>query len=1143
MFHDFGLVIMHNLRLTILFKDFHVKATIIFVVLSLCSVQLFAKESFVNFDFIDGKIENGFTNWDYSDMGENPCDVYNGKAQSKLCGPNGMKIYPYYNNYNNHHMGWARYGYIDASDKMAISGSSLKVQSTGGATSGPNDTVLYSGVVAKSKSEAEQYLSSHSFDNLTGPNTYPGDISLYFKTKTKNTRFSQFQGKNRFSLWILMPYRSVNIGTYRESKRGRPDQRVSWYPFINSASGAHYYHHSSNIPMGGWTKIQFDAHPTHNNAGSKNPYSAFSAGGYEFPGNDTKYFDNIVTFSIAAKAMKNQPMMSEYYIDELELDYVAYENEETINNIGVGFDPVSKQFDISFEDKYRCSKCDAVYEVRYSFSPITNANFQNAFKPSHILNFERSKNSLDGILYKPSPGYNLLWGALDLQQEHRAQLLPKTKIYFAVKDISKRSEIYQQRIDFETVDVPGLGNIRKMDLIKTIDYEIIIPPYPLKFETKELFDRTVGKPLQQTISAFGGTGPYKFTATNLPRGLTLSESGVLAGTPENKETTEILITVADQNENRINQPFKLNVFTLKDFDVEQCGLLVDFKFSKEKSTIADPRFQTIFHDSYTKFNDVGTTISAGSNKDYDYQGVKGTGFQLMPGDKVRTTWKNNSSNPLSFSPRISFIKQARYNDSDKDSWFTSSNIKIDPKQAMTSVLTIKEETNSSFINVNVNKANHKTLILDKIELVESSRPKKDICSLAPPPSYSYTIVDFKDSVEKTITGLAGLQELIKDENSIFELNGLNTGSLNLGQNFQGVQGDGFELIAGDQLTVTWGNNSNEKLTFSPLLSLTSHQAINDITEDWYQLGTTSIEPNGTNTSIFTITSNLAGNVNVINVSNNLNKYEQLILDKIELISTRNLIGLGEKQEIKGIISERLYEVFDVNISDKEIYYATESYLPEGLALSSDGTLEGIPEETGVFEITIQLKSDESLLVSKAYTIEILEADTKCELLVDFAGPNDEHIINTELFHSVIHDIYTGPSIVGFTTLIGAHRDYNYQGILGSFGPTSPRNKVRGVWFNNSNQNITFTPRISFTDQDRIDLSGIDNKWSFMDTVTIEPYSFATSSFKTESYIGNIYEVININVNYTNRNVLILDRIEYVDTSTSDNQVCEESTSS
>ena len=73
---------------------------------------------FMSFDFQNGELERGFDDWYYSDKGEDPCDVYAGETRSKLCGPNNSKAYLYYNSYNNDHMGWLRYGYIEGSKEF-----------------------------------------------------------------------------------------------------------------------------------------------------------------------------------------------------------------------------------------------------------------------------------------------------------------------------------------------------------------------------------------------------------------------------------------------------------------------------------------------------------------------------------------------------------------------------------------------------------------------------------------------------------------------------------------------------------------------------------------------------------------------------------------------------------------------------------------------------------------------------------------------------------------------------------------------------------------------------------------------------------------------------------------------------------------
>jgi hypothetical protein len=60
----------------------------------------------------------------------------------------------------------------------------------------------------------------------------------------------------------------------------------------------------------------------------------------------------------------------------------------------------------------------------------------------------------------------------------------------------------------------------------------------------------------------------------------------------------------------------------------------------------------------------------------------------------------------------------------------------------------------------------------------------------------------------------------------------------------------------------------------------------------------------------------------------------------------------------------------------------------------------------------------------------------------------------------------------------------------------------------------------------------------METLTIPPREFMVSNFNLEKYLGASYDGININVNYSNNNILILDRIEYVSSDLHQSSVCE-----
>lgn len=678
---------------------------------------------FMSFDFEDNKVENGFGNWSYSDIGDNECDVYAGINQSKLCNDDGSKFFPYYNPHNNSHIGWTRYGFFDSESSFKIENQSLKVTLTGGAYGGIDGIPQFSGLPIKSKS---QYEASIDDPALFAIDPLPGDAYFYFKTKDSYTPISNLKNKNRLTLWVLMPPKYVEFDDYNMAKLSRPNTTFSFYPFIDSSVGGHYYHHASNIAMGGWTKIQFDAHPTHHNAGANNPFSSFSEGGDHYPEQGADYFENMVTFALRASFTRDQLSPFEFFIDEVTTFFSPYENEETINNLAVGYSPYSKRFDVSFEDKYRCIECDAEYELRYSFSPIDNGNYEQAHLPAYVVNFNREHNNELGRVIKSNAGYNQNWAAFDLQVEHQAMLTEGKTIFIAVKDKSVRSDIEQQPADFELVDVPGVGEIRKMDLIKTIDYQIFTPTFPLEFITTELNQGIVGLPFKQQIEVFGSQPPYTFSSTDLPAGLSLSEDGLLSGLPITPGVYNIELQVQSENDSTISKQVVLEVNVMTDFDTLQCGVVVDFGNSLENSLIIDDRFSSVITDVYTDFLEKGTGITIGERGVYNYQGVLvKEPFDLIAGDTIRLVWYNNSESEIIFTPKVSLNDVDRV--SDDSLWHNASEVKIKPYQYGISEYTLDDNMTAEVINVNNNFDNNSTLIMDRIELIQNEKSILDIC--------------------------------------------------------------------------------------------------------------------------------------------------------------------------------------------------------------------------------------------------------------------------------------------------------------------------------------------------------------------------------------------------------------------------------
>ena len=139
------------------------------------------------------------------------------------------------------------------------------------------------------------------------------------------------------------------------------------------------------------------------------------------------------------------------------------------------------------------------------------------------------------------------------------------------------------------------------------------------------------------------------------------------------------------------------------------------------------------------------------------------------------------------------------------------------------------------------------------------------------------------------------------------------------------------------------------------------------------------------------------------------------------------------------------------------------------------------------------------------------------------------------FKSVIKDKYTGLYLNGITNTIASSGAYNYQGVAGGSYQLSQGNKIRLVWFNNSDQRKYFNPKISLTSVERYSNETAE-QWQQLNATTIAPHSYGLAEY---IYTGDprVYNSININVNYDHNKQLILNEIQLVQSSLSNSSVC------
>jgi hypothetical protein len=155
--------------------------------------------------------------------------------------------------------------------------------------------------------------------------------------------------------------------------------------------------------------------------------------------------------------------------------------------------------------------------------------------------------------------------------------------------------------------------------------------------------------------------------------------------------------------------------------------------------------------------------------------------------------------------------------------------------------------------------------------------------------------------------------------------------------------------------------------------------------------------------------------------------------------------------------------------------------------------------------------------------------TSSKILVDFGKDATSNSFGLPGWSTVLRDNYTenrnvGPG--GMTIVIGSNPTYNYQGLKGSSRAFVAGEKIVVTWYNNSSTKAIFTPGVSFTDANRryVDPSGA---WYEMSSVAIAPFSSAKSEYSFSSRTAGSFSLVNVNINYSNNQAVICDKIELV----------------
>lgn len=193
------------------------------------------------------------------------------------------------------------------------------------------------------------------------------DHTFYIDSSASRTLIEEAHGANRFRIWLKLPVgfshapdNNLHWGTYTRDPR-----------IYSNEQGSHYYHYYNLEGSPYWTKIIANTHPNKKVGDKENIVD-----------NPTlpegwNYYDGFTRFYFEIKGNAGMTGDWDWYLDEAEFYYEAEpENTVSINSIACSYFGEG-HFQLNWHGERRASN-DHHYEVRYSTSPIINANYSSA---------------------------------------------------------------------------------------------------------------------------------------------------------------------------------------------------------------------------------------------------------------------------------------------------------------------------------------------------------------------------------------------------------------------------------------------------------------------------------------------------------------------------------------------------------------------------------------------------------------------------------------------------------------------------------------------------------------------------------------------------------------------------------------------
>ncbi len=257
---------------------------------------------------------------------------------------------------------------------------------------------------------------------------------------------------------------NFHIGTYLCWDPGSPTYGSGDGCPYEGPGNQHYYHYLA-VNNGGWVHVLLDQHPQHRRGeGAPENNPALASDG-------KNYFEHIHQFYMEIRYPQAQK--TNYRIDELEYystkDTVEpNQNDISISSLWVGYWPATDSWEVGFHDRSYTSYNDdsnSTYDIRWSTSPITNANFENAtpISPMFYGGPEHAGEGGDTLIRRSDAWTSNAWTRFKIPDDTEAA---NSQMYFAIKDVSVAGGHVGTKWPWNKGD----GHSAQSNHIKVIDY-------------------------------------------------------------------------------------------------------------------------------------------------------------------------------------------------------------------------------------------------------------------------------------------------------------------------------------------------------------------------------------------------------------------------------------------------------------------------------------------------------------------------------------------------------------------------------------------------------------------------------------------------------------------------------------------------